>query len=280
VSISEAAVAKIRKIGPVLVSMTEPQIDADVRNPLSQLRRNVLLLRAAGEYESFYAPFDWVNDQADVVIVGVTPGLQQASEALISLRRALAAGSSVVDAARAAKQAASFKGTMRTLGARLMDHFDLHLVFNLTSTLELFGIAANRAHYTSVIRYPVTKKGKNYSGDARLLNIELLRSIVDEHLASELALFPAAWIVPFGPTAHRVIDVMVERRVLSADRVFGGILHPSGTQWNRYKVQLGLVSESEAQRVPGGLEVLRRSAQLRTKVAGVLSGRRSQSAAD
>ena len=34
----------------------------------------------------------------------------------------------------------------------------------------------------------------------------MLRSIVDAHLPRELGSLPAAWIVPFGPTAHRVID--------------------------------------------------------------------------
>ncbi len=186
VGINAAARAKIEKVGPVLLSMTDSQIEADVRSASSHLRRDVLHMATSGKYELFYAPFDWVNDSAEVVIVGVAPGLQQAAESLVALRHALASGKSLDDAARAAKRAASFKGVMRTLGARLMDHFGLHTVFGLTTTLDLFGTSASLAYYTSVIRYPVTKDGKNYSGDSRLMDRPMLRSIVDEHLPQEI----------------------------------------------------------------------------------------------
>jgi dsRNA-specific ribonuclease len=46
--------------------------------------------------------------------------------ALLRFRAALVGEASLDDAAQRAKSAASFKGCMRTLGARPMDHFDLH----------------------------------------------------------------------------------------------------------------------------------------------------------
>jgi hypothetical protein len=272
-NITGAARSKIEEIGPILLSMSDSQIKVDVRNASSDLRRNVLHLATSGRFEAFYAPFDWVNDKAEVVIVGVVPGLQQAAESLLALRSALASGKSPEDAARAVKDAASFKGAMRTLGARLMDHFELHRLFGLPTTRDLFGAAAGRAHYTSAIRYPVTKDGRNYSGDVHLMERPMLRSIVDAHLPRELGSLPAAWIVPFGPTAHRVIDAMAARGAVNPDRVLGGILHPGGQQWNRYNVQLGLVGEAAANEVPGGPDVLRRSAELRAKVAGLLQRR-------
>ena len=60
-------------------------------------------------------------------------------------------------------------------------------------------------------------------------------------------------------------------RLVAEARVLGGILHPGGQQWNRYNVQLGLVDEAAAEKVPGGSEVLRRSALLRAKVRGALA---------
>jgi hypothetical protein len=53
-------------------------------------------------------------------------GLQRKWFALLRFRAALAGEASLDEAAQRAKSAASFKGGMRTLGARLMDHFDLH----------------------------------------------------------------------------------------------------------------------------------------------------------
>jgi hypothetical protein len=110
-------------------------------------------------------------------------------------------GCSIEDAARRAKAAASFKGGMRTLGARLMDHFGLHKVFGLETTLDLFGRAAARARYTSALRYPVIKKFQNYSGDRRIAKLPFMKRMIETHLAEEIAALPKAWIVPFGPTA-------------------------------------------------------------------------------
>ncbi len=85
---------------------------------------------------------------------------------------------------------------MRTLGARLMDHFRLNEVFGMRSTLELFEGASHRAHYTSALRYPVLKAGKNYSGHDGLLRIPFLRGMVDDHLAGDVAL--GHEVVPSG----------------------------------------------------------------------------------
>jgi hypothetical protein len=66
-----------------------------------------------------------------------------------------------------------------------------------------------------------------------------------------------------SPTCRRS-GAIVEARIL------GGILHPGGQQWNRYNVQLDLVSGDAAVAVPGGADVLRRSAALRAKVAALI----------
>lgn len=270
-SLTTSARARLERFAPAILAASEGEIDVAVLgNSPSQLRDEVLSLGHDGDYSAFYAPFDWVNDGADVVIVGVTPGRQQAADALKVLRRTLVAGASLDEAARLAKESASFKGGMRSLGARLMDHFGLHELFGLTSTAELFGAARARAHYTSALRYPVLKQLGNYAGDRRLLDRPFLRRMVNEHLAEELADMVDAWIVPFGPTALLAVESLAAQGVINQTRVLGGILHPGGQQWNRYKVQLGLVDDTAAAAVPGGPEVLRRSAMLRTKVRAAL----------
>jgi hypothetical protein len=64
VSIAAAAIAKIEEIRPVLLAMTESQIEADVRDASSGLRL-ALHLAASGRFEAFYAPLDWVNDESE-----------------------------------------------------------------------------------------------------------------------------------------------------------------------------------------------------------------------
>lgn len=262
---------RLEHFAPAILEASESEIEAAIYSgSQSRLRDEVLSLGREGDYSAFYAPFDWVAEGANVVLVGVTPGQQQAVSALKVLRRALLAGKSIDEAARLAKESASFKGNMRSLGAQLMDHFELHKLFGLSSTAELFGTARARTHYTSSLRYPVLKKFKNYSGDRDLLKRSLLRRMVDEHLAEELASLPDAWIVPFGSTALLVVETLAKQGVVEEARILGGILHPGGQQWNRYNVQFGRVNEAAAAKVPGGLEVIRRSNKLKIKVREAL----------
>jgi hypothetical protein len=143
VSITGAGRAKVTEVGLTLLSMTDNQIEIDIRDASSHLRRKVLHLATSGAFEAFYAPMDWVNGDAKVIIVGVTPGLQQATESLVALRRALASGKSAENAAQAAKQSASFKGTMRTLAAR--PQHDTRLVRHRSSYRSLhFGHSVPR----------------------------------------------------------------------------------------------------------------------------------------
>ena len=187
----------------------------------NKLRDEVLRTGFSGKYSTFYSPFDWVNEQADVIIVGITPGNRQALEALQTFRKMILAGSSVDDAAEAAKQCASFKGGMRTLGARLMDHFQLNKLFGLQSTIELFTTSHIRTHYTSVLKYPTLKNFKNYSGHARILTEPFLRNQIFASLPAELNQLPNAWIVPFGSTALSVLQEIVSAGQLDASRILG-----------------------------------------------------------
>lgn len=151
-SLSPASRALLERMNPIIARATEDDIRRAVASDSpSALRDDALGLVQQGDYSAFFAPLDWINDKADIVIVGVTPGKQQALEALLSFRAALSGGASLDEAAQRAKNAASFKGGMRSLGARLMDHFGLHRLFGLASTLDLFAGAAHRAHYTSVL---------------------------------------------------------------------------------------------------------------------------------
>ena len=237
----------------------------------NKLRDEVLRTGFSGKYSTFYSPFDWVNEQADVIIVGITPGNRQALEALQTFRKMILAGSSVDDAAEAAKQSASFKGGMRTLGARLMDHFQLNKLFGLQSTIELFTTSHIRTHYTSVLKYPTLKNFKNYSGHARILTEPFLRNQIFASLPAELNQLPNAWIVPFGSTALSVLQEIVSAGQLDASRILGGILHPGGQQWNRYKVQLGLVGKGQVSQVNGGEKVLQASMALHSRVEKMLA---------
>jgi hypothetical protein len=270
-SLSKTSIETISRFADVITKTPASTISEALKSEhRSNFRDEVLGLGSEREFSTFFAPFDHINESADIVIVGITPGVSQADEALTAFRSSLLAGGSIEDAAKRAKQSASFKGKMRDIGARLMDHFRFHEVFGMDSTIDLFGKHSGRAHYTSALRYPVLKDFKNFSGDKKLLDRPMMRKMIDELLAPELASFPNAWIIPFGPTAEMVTSHLAKGGVINEDKVLGGILHPSGTQWNRYNVQLEICSRAEAIEVPGGPAVIERSAALHNKVGAIL----------
>jgi hypothetical protein len=87
-SLSPASRALLERMRPVIAGATEGEIRrAITSDEPSALRDDELGLVREGDYSVFFAPFAWINDEADIVIVGVTPGKQQTLEALLSFSR-------------------------------------------------------------------------------------------------------------------------------------------------------------------------------------------------
>lgn len=123
-----------------------------------------LFIDSNQQLSTWYSPFDYINTQAKIVIVGITPGTQQATNALIKAHDVLLSGGSAHQAKFEAKVFASFSGTMRGNLIEMLDYIGIHRVLNIASTNELFDDTSNLAHFTSVLRYPVLFNGKNYNG--------------------------------------------------------------------------------------------------------------------
>jgi hypothetical protein len=80
-----------------------------------------LLLWEDGALSVYYAPWDWVNTIAKVMLVGITPGAYQATEALREAQARLRAGRSSEETLRRADAAGSFSGPMRTHLVTMLD---------------------------------------------------------------------------------------------------------------------------------------------------------------
>lgn len=112
----------------------------------------------------YYAPFDYVNEGAKVAVVGITPGWTQMEIAHRSASRDLRAGLVSEEALRRAKQWASFAGSMRKNLVAMLDDLGLPACLGVKSTETLFAEDHALLHTTSMIRYPVFVKGRNYAG--------------------------------------------------------------------------------------------------------------------
>lgn len=197
-----------------------------------------LCIRSDGALETYYAPFEYINEHAPVVICGITPGRQQAQIALAAAKEALLQGKAVSVAQRLAKETASFAGAMRTNLTAMLDDVGLAKRLGLASTAEFFGSRRDLVHYTSALRNPVFRQGKNYSGAPSMVSHSGLRWQLDEHLTEEAEALRTAFWIPLGPKVAEALDYLVRRGVLSKDNVLEGLPHPSGANAERISVFL------------------------------------------
>lgn len=194
---------------------------------------------ASRTVEMIYAPFDHVNSAARVVIIGLTPGLQQARNALSAARSALLNGASIEAAAAEAKLYASFSGPMRSNLVRLLDHIGIARKLDLKSTAELWGRRSELVHFTSVLRYPVFVDGQNWSGQPDMLRVTEMRGWLERYTGQELQLMSNALFVPLGPKVAAALHHLSSAGVIDADRVLSGLPHPSGANAERISCFLG-----------------------------------------
>src|SRR3954469_20644883 len=80
-----------------------------------------ILIERDGDLSVEYAPFDHIERNAELVIVGLTPGRAQASNAWAALLTQLRAGVPIETALARAKRTASFSGPMRVNLLAMLD---------------------------------------------------------------------------------------------------------------------------------------------------------------
>lgn len=195
-----------------------------------------LLLSSEGSVQTFYAPFDYINTKARITICGITPGHQQAVNALNEARKQLRAGTSVEEARRKAKETASFSGPMRNNLIAMLDHIGIAELLGFDSCARLFDTHTHLVHYTSALRYPVFVNGANYSGSPSMLKQKSMREQVETHLAEE---GNNCLYVPLGPKVAEALEHLQRQGLLKPEQVLAGLPHPSGANAERISYFLG-----------------------------------------
>ena len=201
-----------------------------------------LLVERSGRLSCHYAPFEYINAGAKVVVIGITPGAQQASNALATLRDALASGHADAEALAIAKRTASFSGAIRNNLVALLNRVGLHKMLGLESSSTLFNAHSDIAHFTSVLRNPIFNNGKDYSGTPSILANPMLRRMAEQGLEGEIDALGAAIWIPVGKEPAAVLQHFVSMGRLSAAQVLDGLPHPSGANAERIAYFLGTKS--------------------------------------
>lgn len=197
-----------------------------------------LLLDQMGDLTIDYAPFDHVELDADLVIVGLTPGRAQAANAIEAMATALRIGVPVEEALAIAKRSASFSGPMRANLLAMLDAIGVPGLYGRGSAVEFFELGS-KVHFTSALRYPVYLNGRNYSGAPNPLRHPLLRSVIEHYLVEEAKLNTRALWVPLGGHAEAALLHLAERSQIDRTRILAGLPHPSGANTERIAYFLG-----------------------------------------
>ena len=92
---------------------------------------------------------------------------------------------------------------------------------------------------TSLLRYPVFVRDEDYRGTPDMTKHPLLRKYLVEHFAAEVEKLKDAVFVGLGPHVQKTLERLIQERVLQADRVIGGMLHPSGNCTYRINYLIG-----------------------------------------
>ena len=177
------------------------------------------LVNKDGNIEIYYAPFDYINSKAKIVIVGITPGLQQ----MIQSFQVIKDGKSLKEV----KDLSSFKGSMRTTLIKYMDELKINKILKIKSCESLFNLDSKYLHTTSLVKYPVFDKGKNYSG-ANILKKKILLDFIEKNFLEELKTLKKSIIVPLGNTVSSTIEYLNSKYNLKLECFLKGFPHPSG----------------------------------------------------
>ncbi|SDD96598.1 hypothetical protein [Aquimonas voraii] len=260
-------------------SLIERYRDAVIRHhPSAAGLPDALLMERSGDLSVYYAPFEYVNPAARIVLVGITPGIQQAENALASAKASLAAGASASEALRIAKGVASFSGPMRANLVRCLDAIGLPQALGIESADTLFSKHTDQVHYTSVLRYPVLYRGENYNRQIAIRRSEFLQRWVSCAFGTEVAPLAHALWIPLGDQPAEVMLKLAEQGHVDRQRVLIGVPHPSGANAERVACFCGAKSPEEASAKTDGHSLVESRERLHAQLQATRQETHSRSA--
>ncbi|GGB55397.1 hypothetical protein GCM10011316_29320 [Roseibium aquae] len=220
-----------------------------------------------------YAPFDYIEKEAKLVVVGITPGETQATNAWQAVLKSLNKGLKQDQALADAKLIGSFSGAMRSNLVAMLDAIGVGELLGCNTTASLFEPGSREVHFTSALRYPVFVNRKNYNGTPEMLKTPLLRRFVETCLAEEARTLPSALWLPLGPKASAALEHLSVVGCLDPRRVLVGLPHPSGANAERVAVFLGRKSAEKASRKTNPAALQESFARLRNQVTSLSEAR-------
>jgi hypothetical protein len=195
------------------------------------------LLAKEGDIEIYYCTHnEYINKEAKVFIIGITPGFQQMNKSIAVARKCLEENLSFDESAYICKREARFFGILRRNIIQMLDDLDLNRVLNLESCEELFIEKDFLLHTTSLVPYAVFINGKNYTGHSpKILKNELLTQFLEEYFKPQAEQLQNALIIPLGKGVEEVLSQYIYKGLFKKENILSGFPHPSGANGHRLK---------------------------------------------
>lgn len=154
----------------------------------------------------YYAPFEYLNIKAKLILVGITPGRTQMNRALNAARTALASGISIEAAVRHVKREGSFSGSMRANIVATLNRLGYDKRLDLSCSSSLWSTHDHLVQFCSLLKFPVFVDGKDYNGKPTPLKDKGLTRMLNEHFLKDLQALPReAMLVPLGDTVLETV---------------------------------------------------------------------------
>ena len=193
------------------------------------------LIDKDGNLEIYYAPHnEYINQNAKVFIIGITPGFQQMSTALATARYGIEKDKSLEEIQYECKVAGRFSGSLRKNIISMLDEIKLNEALGILSCDELFKDKDYILHTTSLIPYSVFSKGNNYTGHSpKLIKSDFLMKYVYENISYNIENLNEVLIIPLGKAVEEVLDNLVNKNIIKESQILRGFPHPSGANGHR-----------------------------------------------
>ena len=224
--------------------MTEPKIPDEFKRTLVTRGKSAvpLTLGSEGRYSLEYVPFDHVNSDARLVIIGITPGPTQRDDAYDETRRLLARGLPDEEILSGVKKYAAFGGpSMRPNLERMIDALGIMSLLGGGRAAELWQARSHLLHATSVVPHAAFVGKKPFAGSfEEIQRVGLLRRCFERDFLPTLSRLPHdAHYIGLGPTPAAALAFAAEKGFIEPGRILGWLAHPSSQGGSQVSVYLG-----------------------------------------
>ena len=200
-------------------------------NPYSDFPSDAFLLNRSSPTDKawleYYIPFDYVEEKAKIIILGITPGTTQWANAVKSAGENLRKGWSDEAVLKEAKKFGAFSGPMRERLVRMLDLVGINKIIGASSCSKIYDPDNHDAHMTSCFVNPIFNINREgYNQKSMKATIPLFINAFKNGFLKEAQALPNAYIVALG-SASGILSYAVQQGWIEEERVISGIQHPS-----------------------------------------------------